>query len=74
MNDNQREETKQPIKLSRKSSKLSTQTPSIKDGETVIRTERFLTTRDEPKISQRQEFLAMRTVAVILVNGNRRIK
>ena len=73
INDNQRQEIKQPSYQGNRAS-VSTQTPSIMEGETAVGTERSLTTRDEPKTSQRQEFLAMRTVPVTLVNGNRRIK
>ncbi len=73
INDNQRQEIKQPSYQGNRAS-VSTQTPSIMEGETAVGTERSLTMRDEPKTSQRQEFLAMRTVPVTLVNGNRRIK
>ncbi len=73
LHDNQRQEIKQPSYQGNRAS-VSTQTPSIMEEETAVGTERSLTTRDKAKTSQRQEFLAMRTVPVTLVNGNRRIK
>ena len=51
----------------------ATQNLPTTEGEHPAEVERSLTTRVESKTSQRQEFLAMRTVPVILINGNRRM-
>jgi hypothetical protein len=63
---------KQPIYQGIRTS-VSTQTP-ITEGEAMAGSERSLTTQDESKTSQRQEFLAMQAVPVIPINRNRRIK
>ena len=52
----------------------ATQTISATEGERGPESERSHTTRSEPKLSQRQEFLAMRTVPVLLKNGSRSMK
>ena len=52
----------------------ATQTSPTTEGETFVTTERSHDARCESKTSQYQEFLAMRTVPVVLINGNRILK
>ena len=52
----------------------ATQTSPTTEGEMFVTTERSHAARGESKTSQCQEFLVMRTVPVVLINGNRRLK
>ncbi|CAB4034781.1 Hypothetical predicted protein, partial [Paramuricea clavata] len=72
MESNQRENCERLPRNGRSISQ-ATQTLPTTEGEHPTEVERSLTTRVESKISQRQEFLAMRTVPVILINGNRKM-
>ena len=72
MESNQRENCERLPRNGRTISQ-ATQTLPATEGEHPAEVERSLTTRVESKTSQRQEFLAMRTVPVILINGNRRM-
>jgi hypothetical protein len=72
MESNQRENCERLPRNGRNISQ-ATQTLPTTEGEHPTEVERSLTTRIESKTSQQQEFLAMRTVPVVLINGNRRM-
>ncbi|CAB4042746.1 Nucleotide-binding oligomerization domain-containing 2, partial [Paramuricea clavata] len=73
MESNQRENCERLPRNGRSISQATQTFPTTEGEHSTEVNERSLTTRVDSKISQRQEFLAMRTVPVILTNGNRRM-
>ena len=73
VDEDRREKSANNGRISRSVSS-ATQTSPTTEGETFVTAERSHAARGGSKISQCQEFLAMRTVLVVLINGNGRLK